>query len=56
MSRKKLFTLFINHYFVWSVPLGVILASAFPLQTVIRQGLIGVLLIWFTITVMLSGQ
>ena len=56
MSLKKLREFFEHLNIVsLSVPVGIVIVSvAFPLQPIVRQALIGVVLIWFYVELMLG--
>jgi hypothetical protein len=55
MSRKPLIKVIGHYAWVLAVPISIFASSAFlPLRPFVRQAMIGILLIWFQITLMLG--
>jgi hypothetical protein len=53
MSHEPLLKWIFRHAWTFAVPAAILLSSALlPLQPIVRQAMIGILLIWFQITLM----
>jgi hypothetical protein len=54
MSHKSLFKRVGRYFWLYCVPVSIVLSCLLPLQGVVRQAMIGALLVWFQMSLMMG--